>query len=450
MKNLLSFAPSKILIACGVSLFVTLGGFWHYKLNQKQLDRLDVLNQGVTTCWGRISQTFTAMMIKDIKSPYLDRGFMGLSDECLNEAIEGVNPFKKDIGRGFETLNKLLSEVHWFHEKITKIHTPMLVGQAPASSLTSLSDRFSKMENFKLNLVDEIEATNVRIKRVLINDEFAIGAGLLMFVIGLTLLSIQEYNRLQLRRETENEALNLLNIGRANVGALVDNLVDKAFSRNDLPVARQVFRDYHADLLERLAARNFVPQTLNNSKIDEQVISSDEIAEVVSNTPKTSLKEVLVSLQNIHSSDVISTSDVREVQLAVEYESCQQMLNAAVNKLLEKRSNNKKIMISNQIHSDKTIINLFLAGNHFQASELEYLDSQGALHADSADMNMMILKEMASEADAGLFIENKSDKNGKISGMSLRLTIKRVPKEKAKLVSLIKGKKRDLSRAFVN
>jgi hypothetical protein len=90
---------------------------------------MNVLNQGVGTCFNRISQTFTAMMIKDIHSPYLNRGFMGLSDECLSETIKGINPFKQNIGKGYETLNKLISDVHWFHESVVRTHSPMVAGQ---------------------------------------------------------------------------------------------------------------------------------------------------------------------------------------------------------------------------------------------------------------------------------------------------------------------------------
>lgn len=216
MKKLLSISPAKIYLLCGLSLFMTLGAFWHHQMNQTQLDRLNILNQGVGTCFNRISQTFTAMMIKDIRSPYLNRGFMGLSDECLNETIKGINPFKKNVGKGYETLNQLISEVHWFHEKITKIHTPMLAKPDLATSLTPLSDRYGKMENYKLDLVDEIDATTNQLRAVQMNDEYLMGAGLILFVLALSALSLQEFNRQQLQREIERDALNFLKAGKNN------------------------------------------------------------------------------------------------------------------------------------------------------------------------------------------------------------------------------------------
>lgn len=454
MKKLLTTSPSKVLVLCGLGLLMTLGAFWHHQVNQSQMDRMNILNQGTGTCWGRISQTFTAMMIKDLKSPYLDRGFMALSDECLNEAIKGINPFKRDVGKGYETLNKLISEVHWFHEKVNKVVRPMQAGHELNAPLAPISDRYSKMENHKLNLIDEIDSANARIRKVQVNDEVFMGLGLLLFAIGLSILSMQEFNRIQLRREIEKEALNLLKAGQANVGALVDSLIDRALSTQGMMVTAQIFKDYHGDLLERIATKYSMPQKKVEENLKERLqeksmVVEPEIEDHILSTSKTSLKEVLVALQNVHGQGNLHSSEVRDVQLVVDYETCEQMLNAALNKLIEKRTNtNKKIMISNQIHSDRAIINFFLSGNTFNASELEYADGKSV--STDTDMNMMILKEMVNCTGAGLFIENKIDRNGNITGMSIRLTLKRAPKEKSKLVSVVKGKKKDLSREMMN
>lgn len=448
MKKILSLSPSKIYLVCGLGLLMTLGAFWHHQSNQTSLDRMSILNQGVGTCMNRISQTFTAMMIKDIQSPYLDRGFMTLSDECLNETIKGINPFRKNVGKGYETLNQLISEVHWFHEKVLKIHTPMLVGQDLNASVSPLSDFYGKMEEYKLNLIDEIEVTTARIREVQMNDEILMGVGLILFVLSLSLLSLQEFNRLELQREIEREALNLLKAGQANVGAMVDRVVDRALTSQGMVVTAQIFKDYHGDLLERVSARGIRVEAKEELK-EEKMVAAPEMDAPLH---KTSLKEVLVAIQNIHEKNLIHASDVRDVALAVPYESFEQTMNAAINQLASRRTDNKKIMISNQIHSDRSIINFFLAGGLYTASELEFASSEGSAHVDGIDMNMIILKEMVTEAGATLHVENKADRNGNITGMNIRLIVNRVPKEtRAKnLVSVIKGKKKDLTRELMN
>lgn len=442
MKKLLNIPAATIYMFCTLGLVMTLGAFWHHQVNQTQIDRMAILNQGVGTCFSRISQTFTALMIKDIQSPYLNRGFMGLSDECLNETVKGINPFKKHVGKGYETLNQLISEVHWFHEKVTKVHSPMVAGQNLNQPMAPISDRYGKIENFKMNLMDEIDATSHQLRGLQMNDEVVMGLGLIFFVLSLSLLSLQEFNRYQLKREIEKQALNYLKAGQANVTAIVDQLVDRALTTQGMPVTAQIFRDYHESFLDKAP---MIPKHEEEKEEERTVIVEPEMT-----FNKTSLKEVLVSIQNLQAKDSIQMTDVRDVILNVPYESFEQMLSAAVNQLISRRSDNKKVMISNQVHSDKSIINLFLHGATFTASELEYAGSDRAQALDAIDMNLIILKEMVNESGAQWHLENKADRNGNITGMNIRFVLNRAPKEKSKLISVVRGKKKDLTREMMN
>jgi hypothetical protein len=450
MKKLLNLNSSKIYLACAMGLLMTLGAFWHHQMNQTQLDKMNVLNQGIGTCFNRLSQTFTALMIKDVQSPYLNRGFMGLSNECLSETIKGINPFKKNVGKGYETLNQLISEVHWFHEKVFKIHNPLLPNQKINTPLAPLADRYGKMESFKINLIDEIDATSAQIREIQINDEVVMGAGLIIFVIALSLLSLQEFNRMQLKREVEREALNFLKAGNANVGAIVDRLVDRALMTQKMPVTAQIFRDYHGDLLERISVKATIDPESSHTKAGNEFAEASESVATYSGH-RTSLKEILVSIQKIQPKDSIHMAEIRDVQLNICYETFEQMLNAAITQLSSRRLENKKVMISNQIHSDRSVVNLFIGGATFTVSELEFAESSKNAMAEGLDMNLIILKEMVGESGAQWHLENKADRNGNITGMNIRFSINRSPKESRKnLVSVIKGKKKDLARELMN
>ena len=476
MKKLLRLSPSRIFVVCGLGLALTLGAFWHQQSNQVQVDRMNVLNQGMGTCFNRISQTFTAMMIKDIQSPYLHQGFMALSDECLSETIKGINPFRQNVGKGYEALSRLMSDVHWFHESVVKLHTPMIAGKNLDAPLSPLSERYSKMETIKTELLDAVDSNSAKLREIQKNDEILMGVGMIIFVIALSLLSLQEFNRIQLQREIEKQALNLLKAGQANVGAIVDQLVERALVSQNMPVTSQIFRDYHGQILERMVGRNStdktpvqaaqkveatpVVETQEHTYVVPKVQVSEEITEAEMNAlaeaqaalPKSSLKETLVSIQKQHGKENIQISDIRDVQLRVETEALEQMLNAAVSKMLAQKSDNKRIMVSNQIHADKSVINLFLGNAMFRASELEFAGTTGIVAGNEIDMNLVLMKEMADEAGVTFHIENKADKNGNVAGMTIRFVANRVPKEaRAKnLISVMKGKKRDLTRELAN
>jgi len=445
MKKLLNISTPKILIMCAVGLAMTIGSFWHHQSNQSYMDRMTTLNQGIATCFNRVSQTFVAMMVRDVNSPYLNRGFLTLSDECLNETIKGINPFKQNVGKGYQTLNKLISDVHWFHESTLKTHAPMMNGKNLDAPLNPLSAKFTEMEGLKVNLVDEVDVNIAKIKQIQANDEMLMGIGLLIFTLGLSLLSLQEFNKNQNQKDLEREALNVLNAGQSNVGAIVDQLVVKGLLNQNLVVSAQVFKDYHADILEKKSPKKYHE---NKAPTKNEVVEEDK-EELTYLGPKTSFKDVLNSLENVHEKNLLQISDARDVTLAIESESLEQLMNAAVNKMIEKRIDKKRILITNQIHSDRAVVNFFLAGNTFNASELEY--ASGTVSSDGVDMNLMIINEMAQESDAQWIIENKVDREGMITGMSIRLTLKRTPKEtKKNLVSVVRGKKKDLVREMMN
>jgi hypothetical protein len=67
-------------------------------------------------------------------------------------------------------------------------------------------------------------------------------------------------------------------------------------------------------------------------------------------------------------------------------------------------------------------------------------------------MNLIILKEMVEESGAQWHLENKTDRNGSITGMNIRFTVNRAPRDpRAKnLVSVVKGKKKDLNLELMN
>jgi hypothetical protein len=222
---------------------------------------------------------------------------------------------------------------------------------------------------------------------------------------------------------------------------MVDRLVERSLTSQGFPVTAQIFKDYHENLLERSNARII---STDEVKQDEPEEIEEDIYEVSAPVvgPKSSLKEVVVSLQNIHTKDLINISEVRDVSLAIGFESFEQMLNATVSLFASHRQDtHKKIMISNQVHSDRSIINFFLANSTFTATELE------ASQNDKAS-----LAHISDETGTQFSFENKTDRNGKIAGMTLKFVINRATRDQKNknLVSVVKGKKRDLARELAN
>src|SRR5690606_1783114 len=260
------------------------------------------MNQGLGTCFGRINQSFTAMMIKDVRSPYLDKGFSQLTNACLEELKTIFKPLENKILKASEVLNKLNSESIWFHEKLGKIHSPMLLGQGLDTSLSPIKERYASIEELKVSLADELDNGRHRLQQIQFSDEVIMGTGILLFVLGLGLISVQEVRTLRKRSEAEKMAVGLVKNNQAYVGAMVDTLITKALIDQGLVVTAQIFKDYHESILEGMTTKQIL-----DAEIDEPVTQTTAIKE----EPKTSLVDMTSVLKNIHqgfeASEIVDT-----------------------------------------------------------------------------------------------------------------------------------------------
>ena len=437
MKKLLNISISKILLTCGVGLVITVGGFWHHQMNQSHLSTIHVMNQGLGTCFGRLNQSFTAMMIKDVKSPYLDKGFGTLSGACFEELKSTFKTLENKIPKAREALNKLNSESTWFYEKLGKIHSPMLLGQGMDANLTPIKERYTVIEDLKVSLADELDAGMHRLKEIQFSDEIIMGAGLLLFVLGLGLVSAEELRKLRQRTQAEKMAVNLVKNNQTHVGAMVDSLISKALLDQGLVITAQIFKDYHESILEGMTHKQTIDTDANLLDVQNETITQTE-KEIL-----TPLNEVMNVLKTLNFD--FDSKEIVEADLKIESEECIQVLSTAIHKLNERRMEDHKVMISSEIMGDRCLINLFLANAVFNTEELE----ASANPAKRSDPYLMILDEMVKEADISWSYENSIDKRTNQLGMSISFNLPREPKAK-NLVSVVKGKKRDLARSLVN
>lgn len=437
MKKVFNLSASKILMVCGLGLATTLGGFGHHQMNQKHLSTIHVMNQGLNTCFGRINQSFTAMMIKDVKSPYLDQGFSQLSNACLEELRGTYKTLGNNLPKAEEALNKLIAEATWFHEKLGKIHSPMLLGQGKDTNLSPLQERYAQIETLKVALADELDSGMHQLSDIQFSDEVVMGGGLILFILGLGLMVGQEMRRMRQRTTAETMAVNMIKNNQAQVGAMVDSLMMKALLDQGLVVTAQIFKDYHETILEGMT-----PKTAHT---DEEVIHT-----VVKETEAPQTKEIRSSLREVLSSLKVlnldfEASEVSETDLKIDQEDCTQIMNVAINKLLERRNGEETVQIHASVQGDRCQVELSLLNAAFNSSELECMKD----HSKINDPYLMVLHEMTKGQDVNWKFENAFDEAaGKmVMCISLNFPVGGKPKN---LVSVVKGKKKDIARGFMN
>jgi|GEM_PF-1023323 len=462
MKKILSQLGSKVILFSSLGLCLSLYGFWNYQQYQGQTNQLQALNNAVNTCFARVNQTFTAMMIAQAKSPYLDKEFIALTDECLSETTKMLKNPKQILGKSFDLHQQLISESHWFHEKVNRLglNTAIEKGSLPATTL--LSDRYAKLETFKLDLTDGIDLAVSERAKIQVNTEYVMGVGLIVVVLSLMLLGLREFERAQLHRELESEALKLLKTDTSFIASLVDRLVLKALSENGYKISEQLFRDYHESILsktitkkveEPLPVVEITPEETSALVIEELSVEEAPVEAIQPIALKgTSLTETIDELKKLFDQDLILFHAEKDHSLELSKEDLAQVLSAALTKLKERSLGQKKISVSVTSEGSDLSLKVFQPEATFHAFELDYFDSQETSLIESMDIHLVLLKEIARDLGLKMKLENTKNDEGQITGMMISLILKKIEEdEKPKnLISVMKGKKRDLFKELIN
>ena len=126
--------------------------------NAKTYQKVLNLESGISTCFQRVNQTFTAKLISDQSSVYLTQNFQSLTEECMAEGLVAAEDLlRKTDGATFKKLSTLASSIHWFHEDIlSNAGANALTGKVKET--TNPSERFEKIESLKDDVFEGTDA----------------------------------------------------------------------------------------------------------------------------------------------------------------------------------------------------------------------------------------------------------------------------------------------------
>lgn len=137
-----SLANKKNLVAIIFISAIGVLGLRSFNLSSG-LNSLSKLEGGVNTCFLRLNQTFTSRLIGSNESSYLGNDFKRMTEECFAESFIAFEEISLNIPKNLaKTFNNLISEVHWFHQKLD-----FKTGLVTKSSLDGLNEKFATIEN---------------------------------------------------------------------------------------------------------------------------------------------------------------------------------------------------------------------------------------------------------------------------------------------------------------
>ncbi len=193
------------------------------------------LQEGVNTCFIRVTQTYMAKVVGDLSSKYLSSEFTRATEECFAKAISVA---KTDVAKYWsimgESLNSISSGVYWFHNKLSEV------------SFDNLNLSFSDLEDRKDNAYEIISTQlyNHLNSRKYIN----ILSGLLLFII--VFLSFLLYFKLEAKKKLKNQlelsATEIINLDlQDNMNKKrVEDIIEQALEQSNFYNVKTLFFNF--------------------------------------------------------------------------------------------------------------------------------------------------------------------------------------------------------------
>tara|TARA_Y100000780_G_scaffold232595_1_gene268755 strand:+ start:56342 stop:57733 length:1392 start_codon:yes stop_codon:yes gene_type:complete len=419
------------------------------------------LNEGSSTCFARVGQTFTALMIKDFSSPYLKSSFMSMTGECfaqLNKSFESL--YGASYAAAGKPLNKLNSDLFWFHEKTQKLMEMAQSGKIQLTVGSNILTKFSELETLNFQLQEKL---NTKIESLNLWKNIWLGLAILgtLFITGLNLFVSRERQREKnFFKDLNDQAKDTLeNFNDLEMSSIrTQRLMEKAFRKLQAPFCFELFNQVQTDLLE---SRSTHLSKMGRFEEKGEVVSAEksqpenEVEEDVEKVEfNTKARAIIDRMSAKIFSEGIAIEESLEEEIFVKGndEGLEQLLYNLFSFAVEKSSSSegkRKINIRSKALGGISYCKVRIADLVLNSEEMEFFHSSD--DSESANVNLKLLKELATDMEATLGAKNILNSNGNFSGAEIELVFKRLKPQQKKqsgLRTLMKGSKRDILKAM--
>lgn len=467
MKKIFAFSKIGSLRLAIISITTTFALGYGYYSSTTDGKYIRELHEGVSTCTHRANQSFTAKMIGEKNSVYLQNDFMNLTEDCFADSIASFN---NHLANRFATLgnllNNLASEVHGLHEKILLAST----------DTATLSKAYEKIESGRNLSADELEISMAKALSSQTMMLFSLVASFLLMsfiVIREMIASFAAYNtQMKLDDEAKVELVNQDENHIQNIEAILN----RVFENGGMAYSAQLFNSYKtywqdkATVAQSAYAPSHFPQKPQTqvvyieqpAKSYESLISeSMALSNDVNNDEAVNLTETMAKVVNLLSGKAFSNGVILDFDLSSavhvkgQSEAIQQIIFNLISHSVNNNLNNqasKKITAA--ISTSGNEVNLKLTDNS-QIYTQTLVQSLNAHLNNVDDVGLAICKEFIKESRGELHVKNLLDFNGNITGSITEVTLRlaNVTNKAAdnnRVVTVIKGKKKDFRKKFRN
>lgn len=454
MKKFFVSKKGILTALCASALLVV--PFTASELTARKINSVKNLSSGSTTCFTRVGQTFTALMIGDYASTYLAKDFVTTTGECfahLNKSFENV--FAGSFIEAKKPLNKLTSDMFWFHEKTQKLAEMANNGEVELSSNSTILNKFSSLEALNMDLQEKLDqkASAMETWRSLWSALALLGA------LAISFLALVSGRSRQKERDSferfNQEAKDILeNSGDLDKTVLkAGRLMEHLFLKVKSPYCFELYNRVQADLLENGSS---FPVHANKAYEEASSVEAVEAGEVAD---FGSTSRALVDRMNdkVFTHGILLDQNLDEdFWIRGNSESLEQLLYNLLSFAVENslhHNSGRRISVKSKALGGISYFKTRISNYLLNPTEMEVFN--GGAVSGEANVNLLLMKEIA--ADMGVSIAAKNILNGgsnftgaEIEVVFTRAKVKSEPaQERAPKVSkILKGRKKDILKAL--
>ncbi|WP_127714697.1 HAMP domain-containing sensor histidine kinase [Halobacteriovorax sp. HLS] len=463
------FSKKKTIAGIGATALLIFSGVFQHQVSTK-VSNLKSMQAGLSTCFSRVNQSYTAKVIGDASSMYLESGFMKTTEECFSETNAF---FEKEVsavaGKISQSINALMTDVNWFHERVEE-SSSSFSDQSGEIALSNLSDRFEKLE-IKF---DQLEGDVIsKVEGMSLSKE-----NLNLFLIVLSILApllllwdfVEKKKLQQKNNQLEVDARRRLENGDAIVHAEVGNIIKEALEQNQLVYCSELFSQFHAlnpvaDIsTTKMRTIDLETPVLGDSKLDaiwlESEMDDSKVLKAEGEVPKykgpvTGLDQVLSKVVDHLSNKLLADGvmidlDIKEnINVQGESEALEQVIyNVVMNavKNCQSSDSSNRISINAKRVGSSVCVNLTDSGVGFSRDFLTAASGLGDID-EHMPLALKISSELVEDVNGTMSFENLYT-NSEVVGSKVQIVLKHVEVEQKRVASIQKGTKKEILAAI--
>lgn len=421
------------------------------------------LASGMNICFQRVSQTFNALMLRDISSTYLTKDFKTATGECFSQISSGLVATKSTTDTLNTKLNNLMSDYHWFGQKVERVAQKTTEGNVDLFQSNVIS-KYQDLESLKMDVEEGLLNAGAAVDKT--KTLAMIGLILSQLVLIFAVVALVFKRKLISKGLEDVEALVKKNQKKSDEHVLAQKVLQRFFQSFDIPKTQAFVTNYVNDIIEE------------NYRIKDHLIKANTIGERVDVTdlvkPENNIEgeQSIIKTQDCDFSQALNAVIERVKEKAFNHgiildldvsddfhvksngEALEQFLFYMVSFAMDSslgHNQGRKVIIKGKPLGGIAYCKIKIAGHAFTDEEFKVINGKDP--DQDTNINLILLKELISDSGARLAVKNKNNAESGITESEMEILFDRAQVDQKLAKSnkkIFKGSKKDLAEYFKN